>query len=320
MPGLLLANPRSGNRAEYFAQYVLSALGVSSPVPRQEDIGIDFHCALAHKGGPLLFFEHTFGVQVGAIGSKEFRYGVSRERSSWRFKPYETEWLFSQSLPLFVATVDQKSLVFRLYSTSPMWITKYAVGHPAEIVLAPDECHNPDKETLQDGLLPEGFGDRRTYRIPLFRPVVELCLTTFTEEDIERARGALRKAIDTERKNLRYRDSGVHFVEWLLNIVPNDPSTPHAVGHSYAWNTEPGRNVAQQLDSLLPVIIALGQNLNAQKNLDSLEKIVPVFTLYEPERLPDFVRTMIKGFNDQVEQARGANRLPPVKEGSAEVG
>ena len=208
MPGPLLANARSGNRAEYFAQYVLSALGVSSPVPRSEDIGIDFHCALAHKEGHLLFFEHTFGVRVGTIGSKEFRYGVSRKQKPWKFKPYETAWLFAQSLPLFVATVDQKSLTFRPYSTSPMWITKYAVGEPAEIIL--------------------------TYRIPLFRPVVELCLTTFTEEDIECARGALRKAIDTERKYLRYRHFGLHFVEWLLDIVLNDPSTPYSVGHSYA--------------------------------------------------------------------------------------
>ena len=257
MPGPLLANPRSGNRAEYFAQYVLSALGVSSPVPRQEDIGIDFHCALAYKAGRLLFFEHTFGVQVGAIGSKEFGYGVARKSKSWKFNPYETTWLFSQSLPLFVATVDQKSLTFRLYSTSPMWITKYLVGEPAEIILAPDECHNPETDVLQEKLLPEGFGDRHTYRIPLFRPVVELCLTTFTEEDIEPARGALRKAIDTERKNLRYRDFGLHFVEWLLDIVPNDPRPTYDVGHYYAWNTQPGRNVTRQLESLLPVIISL---------------------------------------------------------------
>lgn len=303
MPGLLLANPRSGNRAEYFAQYVLSALGVSSPVLRQEDIGIDFHCALSRKEGHRLFFEHTFAVQVGTVGSKEFRYGVSRKEKPWTFKPYETEWLFSQSVPLFAATVDQASLNFRMYSTSPMWITKYSAGHPAEVVLAPDECHDPAKEVIQQELLPEGFGNRRTYRIPLFKPVVELCLTTFTEEDLERARAALRKAIDTERKNLRYRDLGIHFVEWLLDIKPNDSTTPHPVGHYYAWNTAPGWNIAQQLDSLLPVITALSQNLNAQNNIEALEKITPVFELYEQDRLPDFVITMIAEFKKKLEAA-----------------
>jgi hypothetical protein len=310
MPGPLLANTRSGNRAEYFAQYVLSALGVSSPVPRPEDIGIDFHCALAHKKGRLLFFEHTFGVQVGTIGSKEFRYGVSRKQKRWKFKPYETAWLFSQSLPLFVATVDQKSLTFRLYSTSPMWITKYLVGEPAEIILAPDENHNPETGVVQKKLLPKGFGNRRTYRIPLSAPVVELCLTTFTEEDTERACGALRKAIDTERQNLLYRDFGLHFVEWLQNIVPNDPRRPYEVGQFYRGNTKPG-HLARQLASLFPVIISLGQNLSARKNVEWLAKIVPVFTLYEQERLPDFLQPVIKGFNDQVEQARGTNGLPP---------
>src|SRR5436853_584207 len=108
MRGLLLSGYRSGNRAEYFAQYVLSALGVSSPVLRQEDIGIDFHCALSRAEGQRLYFDSPFIVQVGTIGSKEFRYGVSRKKEPWSYKPYETEWLFNQSLPLFLATVDQE--------------------------------------------------------------------------------------------------------------------------------------------------------------------------------------------------------------------
>jgi hypothetical protein len=60
------------------------------------------------------------------------------------------------------------------------------------------------------------------------------------------ARAALRKPISTERKNLRYRDLGVHFVEWLLDISPNDAREVYPIGHSYAWNSEPGRNVNQQ--------------------------------------------------------------------------
>ena len=35
---------RQGDRSEYLALYMLSALGLAVPVPRQEDVGIDFHC------------------------------------------------------------------------------------------------------------------------------------------------------------------------------------------------------------------------------------------------------------------------------------
>lgn len=299
MPNLILSSYRSGNRAEYFAQYVLSALGVASPVIRQEDIGIDFHCMLSRKEGKNLHFDSSYAVQVGAIGSKMFRYGVGGKKKKLKHKPYETAWLFSQSIPLFLATVDHKTLTIRLYTTSPMWITYYSAGSPAEVVLIPDAQHDPSNQVLQPDLLPEGFGNRRTYHVPLFKPVDELDLTTFTEKQLEPARMALRKAIATERKNLRYRDLGVHFVEWLLNIVPNDASQQYEIGHWYAWNATPGQNVDRQLESLLPIIIALGQNLSAQGNTQSLEKIVPAFGLFNESRLPNFVADMIKKFREQ---------------------
>jgi hypothetical protein len=44
MPGLLLDSFYQGNRSEYLAQYILSALGVAVKVPHEEDIGVDFNC------------------------------------------------------------------------------------------------------------------------------------------------------------------------------------------------------------------------------------------------------------------------------------
>ena len=44
MVGTLLDSFRGGTRSEYLAHYLLSTLGVVVQVPRQEDIGADFHC------------------------------------------------------------------------------------------------------------------------------------------------------------------------------------------------------------------------------------------------------------------------------------
>jgi hypothetical protein len=201
-----------------------------------------------------------------------------------------------------------------------MWIAKYSYGSPAEVVLVPDANHDPAKEVLQKDLLPEGLGDRKTCHVPLFNPIVELCLTTFTENELNPARIALRKAIDTEKTNLRYRDLGVHFVQWLLDIKPNDPGIPFSVGCFYAWNSTPGHNIGKQLESLLPIVLALGQNLNAQQNIHALKGVVPTFALFDKGTLPDFIKKMIEVLEAAVVQNRAAVPLPPATQSGATGG
>src|SRR6185437_16022181 len=84
MRGSLWAPFREGNRSEYLAQYFLSALGVSASVPRAEDIGIDFYCALAQQSGDRLTFHSPFAVQVGSFGTKDFRYGGYSKKGVWQ--------------------------------------------------------------------------------------------------------------------------------------------------------------------------------------------------------------------------------------------
>jgi hypothetical protein len=64
---------RTGDQAEYLTQYLLSNFGASILVPRQEDRGFDFHCALEFsKKGTLHDFKDTYYVQVkvGAPGRR----------------------------------------------------------------------------------------------------------------------------------------------------------------------------------------------------------------------------------------------------------
>ena len=42
---------RQGNRSEYLAQYMLSALGLAVKVTTQEDVGIDFYCNVGKRDG-----------------------------------------------------------------------------------------------------------------------------------------------------------------------------------------------------------------------------------------------------------------------------
>jgi hypothetical protein len=50
MPGARLRGFRLGDRAELLVQHLLTGLAYTTPVPRQEDIGIDFLCSLITGG------------------------------------------------------------------------------------------------------------------------------------------------------------------------------------------------------------------------------------------------------------------------------
>lgn len=115
------------NQNEYLAQCFLSALGASAPVIRQEDIGIDFHCALSDEKNNRLTFHSPFIVQCGSKKGKDFIYGYDRKNKRWR--SHAVEWFYDQQVPFFVCEVDVPNLAFRLYNTSAKWMVRHECGH-----------------------------------------------------------------------------------------------------------------------------------------------------------------------------------------------
>jgi len=104
MSGRRVFNWREGDRSEYVANFLLSAIGLVTPVPRQEDIGIDFHCALADQENGVLTFDYPFIVQAKSIGSP-----VVEVKAPDKYKhqtgvvPEHISWIFRQELPMFLA-------------------------------------------------------------------------------------------------------------------------------------------------------------------------------------------------------------------------
>jgi hypothetical protein len=293
MPGSLSTNLREGNRSEYLAQYFLSALGISVIIPRQEDIGVDFHCALFREAGPQLTFHSPFLVQVGCAGNKIFKYGGYKD-GTWQKQ--QLDWLFTQELPFFVCLVDKKELSFRLYSASPMWLVLYQYGNVvSELQLVPDATHHPITECQEK--VPEFLGkegdDGCRYRVPLGRPIVDLRVADLMTDVRDSAVTSLEKAVMVEMSNITYRRLGAHFVRHLANVSPNDKNPVVQEGHFYFWNDEPGRNTQQQLKALVPILVALAVNFKAQQKSDELFKLKDVFSLIPKELILTSVAQII---------------------------
>jgi len=285
MPNLLAFGFHESNQGEYLAQYFLSAFGVSAPVLRQEDIGVDFFCSLAKTDKKRLTFHSPYMVQHGA-GTKEFVYGGYNKRTKkWRGEGIQ--WLFSQELPLFLCVTDRRTARMRLYSTSALWLIRYKFGNMTQIELCPDENHDPLKDSKGEKIGKKGHGDGYTYRVPLGRPIVDLTIQQLNNEKplIEKVVEALRIAIEVEQKNLTLRRLGVHVVSWFPATIPNDPASLK-ITETPLWNTKPGQNVDKQLKSLKDIAMTLALNFLAQKDHTRLSHLASVFRLFSKNDFP----------------------------------
>lgn len=289
MPNLLAFGFHESNQGEYLAQYFLSAFGVSTPVLRQEDIGVDFFCSLAKNEKKRLTFHSPYMVQHGAAGTKEFVYGGYNKRTKkWRGEAIQ--WLFSQELPFFLCVTDRKEARMRLYSTSVMWLLRYKFGNMTQIELCPDENHDPLKKSkgAKIGKRRE-HGDGYTYRVPLGRPIVDLTILQLKKPLLEKAVEALRIAIEVEQKNLTLRRLGVHVASWFPAAMPNDPTSLKPTGGSVFWNTKKGQNVGEQIKSLKDIALTLALNFNAQKDHTRLKHLASAFRLYSKQDFPKWI-------------------------------
>lgn len=290
MPGVLGYGWREGNRCEYLAQFFLTAIGISVPVLRQEDIGTDFHCMIAAPERGRVTFHSPFAVQAGSADAKDFVYGgyskTDTKKKKWR--KAGLDWLFSHEVPLFLATIDLNDQSFRLYSASPMWLVRHKRGNVTQIVLAPDETHDPlraSKSHRRVGKI--GDGDGYSYRIPLGPPIVALTMSHLREPKkttLKNARAALTKAVEFEQANISYRRAGAKASYWNLEIKSNDALSLKRRGAGF-WPS----GGEELLDTMKMLAICYAMHLKKTKDRKRTKALAPVFNLFDSKKIPVWV-------------------------------
>lgn len=291
MPNSQGASWHKSNLNEYLAQCFLSALGVSAPVLRQEDIGIDFYCALSEEKDKRLTFDSPFTVQCGSEAGKEFVYGGFTDKGRWRREA--RDWLFAHQVPFFACTVSAKKSLFRLYQTSAKWMVRNECGHsnPTAYHLVPGGRFDPVKASVPSENivgkkdLCEG-SDGCSSGIPLREPVIELRVKDLTsKEKLAQARAAMRMAIEVERQNITHNHHLQIFAShWFTDIVPND-AAQFRTAYGMAYNNQANAHLAPLLSSLWNTSLMLALNLQAQSNEAAIEHLAPVFRLFGPQPL-----------------------------------
>jgi hypothetical protein len=124
MSGVRSYSFREGDRAEYLTQFLLSALGLCSAIPRQEDIGYDFACSIANQETGLITFGFPFLITIKSrsqpvIKIKRTKTGIAANDES------NVEWLFPDQATL-LGIVDKRKLSIDIYSMLPVWFLHWA--------------------------------------------------------------------------------------------------------------------------------------------------------------------------------------------------
>lgn len=280
MPGSIWFPFRQGDRSEYLALYILSALGIAIYVPRTEDIGTDFYCSLAKRDGNRMTFHSPFIVQVKSSSIRRIPFGGPDENGRW--KREEIDWLFNQELPLLIGLADKNSSRLDLYSISNVWAARYTGRNFGQIVLLPGDAgkmHGTLKPIYTEVTeWPAGIGDGRRCDLPLGPPVVSISIDDVENETkTEAYREILAVPLRIEQDNITYRRLQVHYYKCLHRFTTNCPMEASLI--YFISNPVPGTNTQAQLESIKPIIATLAYNFKIQNRLSELNNLKPIVKL-----------------------------------------
>jgi len=291
---------RQGDRAEYLAQYILSALAITVPVPRQEDVGIDFHCSLLRRKGKSLYPGIPFNIQIksaGKVVKKDgVRFGGITKKGSW--KKHQIEQLCQTDTPLLVGLVDLKKQTLDLFST----ITRYFVlsnwrgtGFPREVAMIPyiplGEGH------LGVGEL-ENLADRADmpntlWKLPLGQPIVSITIAESEKtKRCEEIKELLEPFLRIDQENAVCFRIGLGYFDWPLIIRPGQMLKEFGAGLASQPADSPA--VKKQLQTVSRIVASLLTSYrisNMKKEILAWETVLQQLPILQT---PEFVGSSIK--------------------------
>jgi len=216
-------------------QHLLTGIAFTTPVPRQEDIGIDFLCSLitGYGGEHLLTAGPAFSVQAKS-STDPVEYA----------KPHEIEWIRIQENPLLLCVADRQAGAMDVYST---WNLLCAVENgwrgkaiPTCIRLCPGKSSSWDWRGVEDQ-------DDGSQDVLLGKPIVRITHDQiFDEPSTQQIAGVVGAWIAFDRENMVRCKAGLHWVVGPISYE-TDKSPPQPFGLMLYWNPQNVQKCAENL-------------------------------------------------------------------------
>ena len=261
MSGKLMSFARKGSRVERLADFLLSSIGVCTPVRHEDDLGVDFHCQLGSvQEGGYVTYHSPFILQVKSNLDHGILYG---ERNPEKWVSESTAWLFQNKIPFFVGTVDLDKSAISIYDTTGLWQVYNRSGAWSSQIRLVSKPHtegemreNVDSVPLENWI--DGCGDGFRHTVDLGNPLI-----CFSISDLQsRGRMDLSMANFTnwiyfEQKNIVNRDLGLRT---FLEVKGNEPGS-HIVRTGMSFEAhqhlQPEHVVGELYPGLVSILIKL---------------------------------------------------------------
>jgi hypothetical protein len=280
---------REGDRSEYLALYLLSALGLVTQVPRQEDVGFDLVCSVADQETGFLTFRHQYLVSIKSVG----RYSpvVMTPSREWDGDyPTHIHWLFELDLPLLLAVVDRRAGLLYLYSTLPAWFLRYRehYQHCGKLTLKPRvRSRNADVIQVEPTRLDElkGHPGKYHYRVNLGHPMFSISTEDVSnEEKLKTLKIRLRRAITLADQTIRYAKAGAPYFYWFHETA-RDFSQYNPAFFCHSLPVDPAIH-NRVLADISPILSSLALFYKATGQHEQLQTVGNVLRLAPPGYIP----------------------------------
>jgi hypothetical protein len=196
----------------------MNALAFTVRVPRQEDVGHDFLCALSEVKGQMVWAGPSFTVQV------------KKKREPLVFeKEHELVWIRELDNPFFIAISDLENRRVDLYST---WKRILGILYRGcrRIILIPGDAN------ATYGVI-DTKADRSEQRIPLDRPILSVGINEALDEEQMRSLGeVLRGWITLDSENIVRKRAGMYWVTGPTEYETNTPIHDRNTATHFFWN------------------------------------------------------------------------------------
>jgi hypothetical protein len=289
---------RQGDLSEYLASYLLASLGLITPVPRQEDIGIDFHCTLADGEKGAVTFGFPFLLQTKSTTNAKVGFALVKSKKQWL--RHDLEFLFRQELPVFLGIVDKATVTISLYLCAPIWFLIYENPKCAEFKLVPDLISRdggvgrPAKQAFKKSRYPAAESDGFRYAVNLGPPLITLNAAESRNPAILAARKEiLRQAVFFDQLNITYHRLRVPHFHWAAHIKTNIGFTP-----AYYYASAP--DVPAALDeiyaSIAPAVISLADLAEIKQDQAMIADLKSIVAKIPARVLPQGVKDQLASF------------------------
>lgn len=291
---------RQGDRAEYLAQYILSAIAITVPVPRQEDIGTDFHCSLLRRVDNTLRPTFPFNIQIKSAGGKVLKDGIrfGGVTDSGRWRKHEIDLLCQTDTPFLIGLVDLDKQCLHVFST----ITRYFVlsnwqgtGLPREVALVPFDPAGEDSlgAGAQEELDAKEGMPSRLWKLPLGQPVVSISIGESEDPDrCETIKNLLEPFLRMDQENAVCFRIGLGYFDWPLIIRPGQVLKDFAAGMASPSADSPA--VQKQLQTLSRIVASLLTSYRLSGKKQEILAWEPCLPQLPIAQAPDFVRNSIQ--------------------------